>query len=374
MSKSFYLGLISGTSMDGADAAVVEFNGDSVANVHGYHQAYPARLKAELETAGDPQSNTGIDPLNVLDHKLGMFFANTATAALQKAGIPASDIAAIGCHGQTVRHCPPDPELNHPPYTMQIGDPNIIAEQTGITTVADFRRRDIAAGGHAAPLVPAFHAGVFRSDHENRVILNLGGIANITVLPNNNATVTGFDTGPSNILMDQWCNKHFGKPYDKNGAIAAGADTIPGLLAVLLKDSYFKQAPPKSTGREYFNLTWLEPFLTDFRDANPESILATLNTFSAHSICDAISAYAPATEHVFACGGGAHNATLMEEMGKLLPNCKFETTAALGINPDYVEAAAFAWLAKRRLEGKPSNLPSVTGASKSVVLGGIYSK
>jgi anhydro-N-acetylmuramic acid kinase len=253
---------------------------------------------------------------------------------------------------------------------MQIGDPNVIAETTSITTVADFRRRDMAAGGQGAPLVPAFHEAVFSSAVETRAIINIGGIANITII-DNDSPVYGFDIGPGNCLMDQWTQKHFSRSYDANGELAKQGSVSEALLSSLLDDPYFKQPHPKSTGPEYFNLDWLEHHLETVSLSN-EDVLRSLNYFSAKAITQTISQHTPLSKAAYFCGGGVHNALLIAEIDALLPTTKISNTSALGIDPDYVEAVAFAWLAKQTLAKKAGNAPQVTGASKAVILGGIY--
>jgi anhydro-N-acetylmuramic acid kinase len=305
-----------------------------------------------------------------LDLRLGSLFAEAALALLQRAAIPASAVRAIGSHGQTVRH-EPDGDS---PFTVQIGDPNVIAQITGITTVADFRRSDIASGGQGAPLVPAFHAAVLRSTDEDRVALNIGGMANITVLPSNpEQAVTGFDTGPGNVLMDAWAARHLGTPQDNEGRWAGSAQRHEPLLAALLSDAYFQRPPPKSTGREHFNMAWLEARLAQLdTEPEPAQVQASLVALTAQSCAAAIQRYAPHTQQVLVCGGGVHNVTLMQQLADALPGKRVVSTQTLGLDPDWVEALAFAWLAKQTLAGKPGNLPSVTGAKASVVLGGIY--
>jgi anhydro-N-acetylmuramic acid kinase len=304
-----------------------------------------------------------------MDCEIGELFAATAIELLDKSRLPASRITAIGSHGQTIYHQPPTTGKHG--YTQQIGDPNIIALRTGITTAADFRRKDMAAGGQGAPLVPAFHREVFCSAQKNRVIANIGGMANITVLPIR-GEVTGFDTGPGNVLLDAWIFRQLGKTYDAHGSWARQGKINTELLGHFLDDAFFKQPPPKSTGREHFNLHWLEQHIAAITASIPvPDVQATLTALTARSIADAIHTHAPVTDEVFVCGGGAHNTFLMQLLHEYLRK-PVSDTSALGIAPDWVEAAAFAWLAKQTLEGKPGNLPSVTGAKRAVVLGGIY--
>lgn len=295
-----------------------------------------------------------------------MEFAAAINQFLQVYNIAPAQIEAIGSHGQNIYHHP------HPPYpfTLQIGDPNTIAALTGITTVADFRRKDLAYGGQGAPLVPAFHAEIFRHPHKNRVIVNIGGIANITVLPADpTQPVIGFDTGPGNALLDSWIAKHLEQTHDHDGKWAAQGQYSETLLNALLSDPYFFHPSPKSTGREYFNLNWLKNFLPF--TAKPVDIQATLVELTARSIIDAINKHMLEGE-IFVCGGGAHNAFLMQRLGSLAKNYTVSSTQTLHISPDWIEAMAFAWLAKQTLEKKPGNMPQVTGARQTAILGGIY--
>jgi anhydro-N-acetylmuramic acid kinase len=300
-----------------------------------------------------------------LDVEAGECFARCANALLVEAGIAAADVAAIGSHGQTVCH---RPRGKHP-FTLQIGDPSVIAERTGITTVADFRRADVAAGGQGAPLLPALHAALFTDRGISRAVLNLGGIANLTLLQPGRAVI-GFDTGPANCLLDAWSARHLGAARDEGGAWAASGHVDGALLARWLTDPYFALAPPKSTGREVFNLDWLDARLPP--GIAPVDVQATLLAFSARSIAAALRAHAADVGEVYACGGGVHNAALMDDLRQALPGVRVATTAALGLDPDFVEAVGFAWLARARLRGEPGNLPSVTGARGPRLLGGIY--
>ena len=279
-----------------------------------------------------------------------------------------AEVRAIGSHGQTIAH---HPRALHP-CTVQIGDPNVIAERTRITTVADFRRRDLAAGGEGAPLACAFHRAAMSRPDRQRAVVNIGGIANITILPAD-GDVTGFDSGPGNTLMDGWAERHLGVDMDRDGAWASAGRVDETLLGRLRADPYFEKAPPKSTGREYFNLNWLEGRLhSERRTLPPEDVQSTLCALSAATIAHGIEEFAGREAEVLVCGGGAHNPALMEALRQRLPARKLETTAAAGIGPDWVEAAAFAWLARQTLCGMPGNLPAVTGARRSVVLGAIH--
>ncbi|MBI5041867.1 MAG: anhydro-N-acetylmuramic acid kinase [Gammaproteobacteria bacterium] len=364
----YYLGLMSGTSLDGIDAAIVDLSAPFPKVLAAHTLPFASTLRQALLDLAQGQSQNEIELFGSLDTRLGEQFAHAALALLEHSGIPAATIRAIGSHGQTVRHRPYGSE----PFTLQIGDPNIIAERTGITTVADFRRRDIAAGGQGAPLVPAFHAMCFRSTEEDRAILNLGGMANLTLLPaDQQSAVSGFDTGPGNVLLDAWINKHQGKAYDPEGAWATQGAVIPALLDTLLRDGFFQQSPPKSTGREHFHLGWLEQHLRG-TSHTPVDVHATLNTLTARSVANAITTWAAGTKRMLVCGGGAHNTRLLEVLQTYLPGVTIESTAAHGLEPDWIEAAAFAWMARETLSGRTSNMPSVTGARHPVILGGIY--
>jgi anhydro-N-acetylmuramic acid kinase len=363
---------MSGTSLDGIDVAVADFDAGQWRLIDTAYRPFPPDLREQL-LALCGQASIDVDLLGRTDAELARLYAEAALGVLEKTGLSPRDIAAIGCHGQTIRHRPPQAgsRLLQPiPYTLQIGDPNRIAELTGITTVADFRRRDIAAGGQGAPLVPAFHAHALSSVTEHRAILNIGGIANLTLLSVGSA-VTGFDTGPGNTLLDLWTRLHFQQPCDRGGELAANGEPDRTLLSRLLADPYFQLAPPKSTGPEYFNLDWLRNHLPSSQ-VDTLDILATLTHLTAHSIAAALRRFAPQTERVLVCGGGVHNNFLMKLLAELLPPCRIGSTQEEGLNPDFVEATAFAWLAKQTMECKPGNLPGVTGAYKPVILGGIY--
>lgn len=366
----YFAGLMSGTSMDAADAALVDFSGGKPRLIATHRTPLTPELRAALLALCNPGPNE-IERMAELDARLGAIFADTALALLKKAGVQATEVHAIGSHGQTVRHQPGGPY----PFSLQIGNPALIAHRTGITTVADFRRADIAAGGQGAPLVPAFHNAVFRSTQQDRVVVNIGGIANITVLPRDAThAVTGFDTGPGNVLLDGWAERHLGKHMDEDGRFAASGNVREGLLNALSGDDYFALKPPKSTGREHFNMAWLDAALQTHTGISAQDVQATLCELTAASIAQAIRHYAPQTSEVSICGGGAHNVHLMQRLRARLGQCSVESTEKHGINPDWVEAMAFAWLAKQTLEGKPGNLPSVTGAKRAVVLGMICSK
>lgn len=368
---NLYLGLISGTSADGIDAALVRFgDGGRVELVFGRTYPWDPALRARLVELGQRDAQLSLDAIAELDVRIGRAFADAAQQALADSGARAVDVAAIGSHGQTLRHRP----SGEFPYTLQLGDPSTIAERTGIRTVADFRRRDVAAGGHGAPLLPALHAALLQSADEDRAVLNLGGIANLTLLPRAAAVdpgrVRGFDTGPANGLMDAWCLRHTGAGFDRDGGFAASGHIDDALLARLLDDPWFALPPPKSTGRDQFHLGWVQARLAG--DESAGDVQATLLALSVRTIADALRAAQPDTARVIACGGGVHNAALMAALAAALPGCAVESSAAHGIDPDFVEATGFAWLAHATLHGQPGNLPSVTGARGPRVLGGIY--
>lgn len=372
MTNSLYIGLISGTSVDAIDVGLFDFSSAQPMTIATLSAAYPEDLRDAVITLCTPGTHE-IERMGVLDTLLGEQFANAAMQLLASTGIDAQNIQAIGSHGQTIRHNPPDHTTSSTPYTLQIGNPNIIAERTGITTVADFRRRDMAVGGHGAPLVPAFHQAVFRAHNEHRIILNIGGIANITILPADNQPVTGFDTGPGNILMDMWSQQAFRTPCDLNGAHTAQGTTQQNLLQSMLSDPYFARTPPKSTGREYFTLAWLQNHLSTDK-IDPLDLMATLCDLTAKSITQAVHHHAPNTQRILVCGGGIHNHSLMHKLKENFAEIAIESTEKYGINPDFVEAAAFAWLARQTLQNLPGNIPAVTGAKREVPLGGIYIK
>lgn len=362
-----YIGLISGTSMDGIDAVLATFSGGSL-QIHTTHaHAYPSELRGLLQDAILSPDVQSLDNLGSLDRWTGECFRDAAIALIKKSGVDKSDIVAIGSHGQTLRH---EPNGEHP-FSLQVGDAVTIAAGTGVETIADFRRADIAAGGQGAPLVPPFHDWLFRSRNTACVVLNIGGIANITVLPMGDAPVTGFDTGPGNTLLDAWIALQRGDSYDDNGRWAASGSVIDTLLDQLSADSYFELPPPKSTGFEYFNLDWLRQF--NIESFDPADVQATICELSAATISAAIDKHAPGAREVYVCGGGAHNAELMRRLDLDMPGKTVSSTKRAGVDPDWVEAAAFAWLAMRTHQNKTGNLPSVTGASRKVVLGAIHS-
>jgi anhydro-N-acetylmuramic acid kinase len=368
-SANIYLGLMSGTSIDSIDVAAVEFtqNNGTPVLLGSHSHPIPETLKQQILTLCLPGSDS-VQLLCETDNLLGELFAEAALTLISSLNIRTQQIAAIGSHGQTVRHSPPG--ADRLAYSQQIADPTIIAARTGCTVVADFRRADMALGGHGAPLVPAFHQQLFSQPEINRVILNIGGIANITVL-NANGDCSGYDTGPGNILLDSWCRQQLGTAYDNNGDWGAGGTVDSALLKQLKSHSFFAQPAPKSTGREEFNLAWLENQLSEF-NLPAQDIQATLMQLTADSIADQINNLGLPISEVFACGGGVMNSALMQLLADAMPQSTVSSTSELGLDPNWVEACAFAWLAKQRLELKPGNLPAVTGASRETVLGGLY--
>ncbi len=359
--SNLYAGLMSGTSLDGVDAVLADLGASRPRILAHSHVAFDPSLRAELLALNSPGGNE-LERAALAGNALARHYAQ-AIAAL---GPPArGEVRAIGCHGQTVRHRP------EKGYTLQIGNAALLAELTGLAVVADFRSRDVAAGGQGAPLAPAFHAAAFASADEDRVALNLGGFANITWLPRA-GTVLGFDTGPANCLMDLWAARHLGTAHDEDGAWAAGGNVDAELLTRLLEEPYFQAPPPKSTGRDLFNATWLEARLRGGED--PRAVQATLLELTARSISEAFARHAAGARRVIACGGGARNGALMRRLSALLTPAAVEGSDRHGIAPGLVEATAFAWLAQQALEGKAGNLPAVTGARGERVLGTIYPK
>jgi anhydro-N-acetylmuramic acid kinase len=362
-----YIGLMSGTSLDGVDIAIVDFDCKPpkalLSETHPY--ATPVKLRIRDVTHDKAAS---IDTLCQLNIELGHIYASVVNESLKKANLDKTQIRAIGNHGQTIRHRP-DATF---PYTLQLGDPNTLAVETGIATVTDFRGIDIALGGQGAPLAPAFHQSIFSSSTNDRIVINIGGIANITYLPSNRAEkVIGFDTGPGNTLSDYWIGLHKNLAYDDAGQWAKSGRIINELLSEIAdKEPFFKKAAPKSTGTDHFNSAWLSSF--NINDYSPTDIQATLIELTALSIAESISGLTKHAIECFVCGGGARNLHLIERIQKRLPKSLIQTTKQLNIDPDYVEAIAFAWLAKQRIDNKPGNIPSSTRANRLGILGGLY--
>ncbi|WP_330924617.1 anhydro-N-acetylmuramic acid kinase [Candidatus Sororendozoicomonas aggregata] len=361
-----YIGLMSGTSLDAIDAVLVSFNKDSIRLLANHCAPINDKLRHSIIDLCSPSDNE-IEQLALVDTEFAELSAKAVNELLFMSGEKPEGIRAIGSHGQTIRHLPDKG------YTLQVGDPNLIAELTQITVVADFRRRDMAAGGQGAPLVPAFHQAVFSSTRESRAIVNIGGMSNISVLPDGSKkTVTGFDTGPGNVLLDYWCQKHKGVPFDRGGAWAASGSSHQQLLNSMMRESFFQASPPKSTGRELFNPDWLACQLEHFSDLSQADVQSTLCQLTVETIARAVREFAPHTRSLFVCGGGARNKALMAGLASALKGIPVSTSQVLGIEPEWVEAMAFAWLAKQRLFAEPGNLPAVTGAKGERVLGGVY--
>jgi anhydro-N-acetylmuramic acid kinase len=357
-----YIGLMSGTSLDGVDAVIAEFPAHRPPQLRGSHYLpYLPDLKARLLALHTAQENE-LHLASTIALELADLYANSVLALLDKTGVGANRIRAIGCHGQTIRH---RPEAG---YTLQLVNGARLAEKAGITSIVDFRSRDIAAGGQGAPLVPAFHAGALSSSSEYRVIVNIGGIANLTGLPLN-GNVSGFDCGPGNLLMDAWAKRHLDKSLDEGGHWAAGGLVLPDLLSDLLSHPFFTLPTPKSAGREQFNLDWLQSCLSGNEAA--QDVQATLLELTARGIADAARAHYPEYAALYVCGGGVHNTALMQRLATLSAK-PVHSTSVLGIDPDWMEALAFAWLARQCLHGEPANLPAVTGACGPRILGAIY--
>ncbi|MCF7529058.1 anhydro-N-acetylmuramic acid kinase [Neisseria lisongii] len=375
MNSQYYIGIMSGTSMDGADAVLIRMQGTQwqAALAHAFIP-FSDGLRRELLAL----QNTGNNELHrsmILAQQLSRLYAEAVRQLLDQTGLTPADITAIGCHGQTVRHAP-----EHA-YSIQLADLPLLAELSGIFTIGDFRSRDLAAGGQGAPLVPAFHQALFRHPEETRVVLNIGGISNISILPPD-SDAFGFDTGPGNMLMDAWVQHIWHIPYDKNGEKAAQGKLLPALLERLLDHPYFTQPYPKSTGRELFSLDWLQSRLktagfaktsetnaTDFSE-RPEDVLATLLHYTARTIYDAVQQAAPGVKNLYICGGGIRNHTLMQHLEHLFaPQTTLHSTAQLNLDPQWIEAAAFGWLAACWINRTPSNPPRATGAHKACILG-----
>jgi anhydro-N-acetylmuramic acid kinase len=362
LASELYIGLMSGTSVDGVDAVLADFGATPCRSAGFVHVPFAAALRDELNALQRSGANE-LHRAALAANALMDCCAAAVASLLADARFGPRDIAAIGVHGQTVRH---RPELG---YTTQLANPARLAEATGITVVADFRNRDVAAGGQGAPLVAAFHAALFGVPDRHRVVVNIGGIANLSEL-SPGAPVRGFDTGPGNTLLDAWCEEHTGGRFDRDGAWAASGRTIAELLSVLRSDPYFALPPPKSTGRDLFHLNWLKPRLKP--DYAPADVQRTLTVLTALTIADAIAVHCGAVTEALVCGGGTQNATLMRELEAALRPRVLATTAAHGVATNQVEALAFAWLAREAIAGRPGNVPAVTGARGPRVLGAIY--
>ena len=377
---ALYIGLMSGTSLDGVDGVLAEQTeagevgerGATLQSRSHVHLPLPPALRAELLAL----NRTGPDELHraaLAANALVRVYAEVVQLLLQRASVDPGDVCAIGAHGQTLRHRPG--QFDGTGYTLQLNNGALLAELTGITAVCDFRSRDVAAGGQGAPLVPAFHAATFSAPgalpRQPRAVLNLGGIANLTLLQRDGG-VLGFDTGPANVLMDLWCQRHTGQAHDVAGQWAASGRVDEDLLSNWMAEPYLGLPPPKSTGRDLFHAAWLDRSLADGKAREPVDVMATLAAFTARSVAAGLAQYAPATQALFVCGGGAHNLHLLALLRAVLPNAHVCSTAALGVAPDQVEALAFAWLAKACLAGETGNLPRVTGARAARILGAVY--
>lgn len=368
--RRLFVGLMSGTSIDAIDAVLIECQGTHFTRVLACHsRLHHADLRARLVALAHGHLQVNLETLCELDAAVAEAFADCALALLAQEGLAGDAITALGSHGQTVFH-----RGGRNALTLQLGDPGRIAERTGLTTVGDFRRRDVALGGQGAPLVPAFHHAVLAAADEPRAILNLGGIANLTLLPDAEAiNVRGFDTGPGNALLDEWCLFIRGQPHDIDGQWSATGTVHAALLQALLDDPYFSAPPPKSTGRGDLHLAWARKRYPALDTLPPADVQATFAELTSVSIAEALRREQPETRRVIACGGGIRNADLMRRIAAACGNAvHLDTTASFGLDPQTVEGAAFAWLAMRAIDGQPGNLPAVTGASRATVLGGVY--
>jgi len=374
----YFIGLMSGTSLDGADGVLVDFSGDPLHVIAHASEPFSNSFRAEL-LALNSASHNELHRAALAGSQLAAVYARVVARLVQKAekqGIDARQIQAIGAHGQTVRHQPQ--RLSGDPsgvgYTLQLNHPALLAELTGMNVVADFRSRDVVAGGQGAPLVPAFHQGTFGRHDAGTAVLNLGGISNLSVLPpaGSLAAVLGFDCGPGNALMDAWCLQHTGQAFDAGGAWAKSGRLIPALLASLLDEPYFAQPIPKSTGRDLFSLAWLAEKIRPYAHERAEDIQNTLTELTVCACAESVSSYGKESVELIVCGGGAFNLHLLERLQAALPWLRVSTSDQHGLAPLQVEAAAFAWLARQMLRRQPGNLPSVTGATGPRVLGALY--
>ncbi len=365
--SEYFIGLMSGTSLDGIDAVILNCASGQIKLIETYSAPYPKDIKIKIRALNENNGLITLQELGGLDVALGNYYAEIVHDLLKKSQLKPKDICAIGSHGQTIFHSP----TTKNPFSMQIGSGSVIATKTGIACINDFRNMDVAQGGQGAPLAPAFHQALLASPNENRIILNLGGIANITLLPTNGKNIIGYDTGPANTLMDIWVQKHLDQKYDKDGEWAASGAIQPILLERMISDPYFRKKYPKSTGTEYFNLSWLESSLASCKEIyKPEDVQATLCEITAQSIAAEILKHD--TQNIYLCGGGANNKHLIARLENHLPNIVTKTTSALGIDPQWVEASCFAWLAYQYIHRLPGNIPSVTGAKKPAILGCLY--
>ena len=364
---------MSGTSLDGVDGVLADLENGAISVEHYASAPFSEALRAELLALNSPDGPNELHRSALAANHLARAYADVVHVLMSSSGLPSSAVVAIGAHGQTVRHRPG--EFDGVGYTMQINNAALLAELSGIDVVADFRVRDLAAGGQGAPLVPAFHRALFGRPSETVAVLNLGGIANLSLLPptdDADGKVLGFDCGPGNALMDHWCQRHQGQPYDDGGRWAAGGRVLPVLLERLLADPYFAKPPPKSTGRDLFNPAWLDARLASATPSEPIDVQATLAELTARACADDLVRYDHCCRHLIVCGGGAFNALVMARLAALLPGVDVGSSVAHGLPPLQVEAAAFAWLARCTVRREPGNLASVTGARGPRVLGAIY--
>ena len=373
-----FIGIMSGTSLDGIDVALASFEHGACQVMSTHFLAYEPQLKLSLLALHTPSENE-LEHSILLGNELAVLYAQAVNTLLANASLKPSDVVAIGCHGQTIRHKPRI--ANGIGYTVQIGNASLLAELTGISVVADFRSRDIAAGGQGAPLVPAFHQAIFANSQKNRALINIGGIANVTYLGKagqdlNNCEVLGFDSGPGNMLLDAWVKANLGTDYDADGAWSDTGVVLQPLLANMLAEPYFALPPPKSTGRDLFNDAWLNHYLQAQHlhspNLRPQDVARTLVALTAHTIVDVLVQHCNTVDEIYLCGGGARNCLLVADLQALLIGKKIATTDELGIGVDWLEAVAFAWLAQQTINNNPSNLPSVTGAKGLRVLGAIH--
>ena len=369
--EDLYIGCISGTSLDGLDIAVVRFQNNAYPDILAATTAeFPASLHAELSALTAPSDNE-IYNMGQAHVAFGRMIGEQVLKLLKVENIVIDDVRAIGSHGQTIRH---HPELERP-FTLQIGDPSTIAECTGIMTIADFRSRDVAAGGQGAPLAGAYHRYLFAHPQHDRAVVNIGGMANVTLLHAEDDCVTGFDTGPGNVLLDAWCRAELDESIDHWGRISASGEPLTELLSLCLQDEYFSRQPPKSTGREYFHLDWFRQKLMTqqaFQDARPVDVLATLVCLTAYSIADALNNQNFRPETIWVCGGGRRNGTLLAKLEEQCPKSKVRSIEQSGMDGDFIEAVAFAWLAREYVHTRPGNIPNITGANGRRLLGGLY--
>jgi len=373
----YYIGLMSGTSLDGVDGVLVDFSCAPLRLVAHATVAFTAEFRDELLALNSPSHNE-LHRSALAGNQIAAAYAEVANHLLtlaKKQGVQSGDVVAIGAHGQTVRHQPQrsSTSAGGAGYTVQLNNPALLAELTGIDVVADLRSRDVAAGGQGAPLVPAFHRSMFGHNGDSVAVLNLGGIANLSVLPDNpGLPVLGFDCGPGNALMDAWCQRHTGQAFDSGGAWAARGQCLPALLQQLRAEPYFRAAPPKSTGRDLFSSQWLHDHLQVWEDARPQDVQNTLTELTASACADCVTSYANDSKSLIVCGGGAFNHYLLQRLQVALPGLVVSTSDQHGLPPLQVEAAAFAWLARQTMLRQPGNLPSVTGAAGPRILGAIY--